>query len=93
MDILEYFANWYQSKCDGVWEHMHGIEISNIDNPGWKIEISGEDNKTPFILSQEEGEDNWIVINASDNQFTGYCSVQNLLTVLERAKAWTINDC
>jgi hypothetical protein len=31
--------SWYASQCDGDWEHEHGIEILNIDNPGWRVRI------------------------------------------------------
>lgn len=93
MDIMGFFKEWYISKCDGEWEHMHGIKISNIDNPGWQIEITGEDKKIPFTIDQAVGEDSWMVINASEDKFTGYCSAENLLMVLEHAKKWIINAC
>jgi hypothetical protein len=30
---------WYFAHCDGRWEHGNGLDIENIDNPGWSIEI------------------------------------------------------
>lgn len=33
---------WYQSNCDGDWEHSYGIEVETLDNPGWRIKIDLE---------------------------------------------------
>ncbi|WP_442867196.1 Imm53 family immunity protein [Acidovorax sp. NCPPB 3576] len=43
-NAIEIITKWYQIKCDGQWEHEFGIEIKNIDNPGWCIQIK-EDKK------------------------------------------------
>ena len=26
---------WYQRRCDGLWEHRYGVKIETCDNPGW----------------------------------------------------------
>lgn len=39
MEILEWIQNWYIKKCDGDWQHLYGIKIYNVDNPGWAVEI------------------------------------------------------
>ena len=36
-DLLKVSQQWYQSKCDGTWEHMYGVEIDTLDNPGWTV--------------------------------------------------------
>ncbi|MGX3097158.1 Imm53 family immunity protein [Ursidibacter sp. B-7004-1] len=44
-NFLTLINTWYQSKCDGVWEHSYGFSLGNIDNLGWCIKITGENNK------------------------------------------------
>lgn len=39
MEDLKWIENWYLKNCDGNWEHSYGVEIGNIDNPGWYIKI------------------------------------------------------
>nr|WP_314269389.1 Imm53 family immunity protein [uncultured Kingella sp.] len=36
---------WYQSKYNGTWEHGHGLTIATLDNPGWEVHLSGENNR------------------------------------------------
>ncbi len=38
-EILKWLENWYNSNCNGDWEHSYGITIETIDNPGWHIKI------------------------------------------------------
>ncbi|MGJ4855802.1 Imm53 family immunity protein [Labrys sp. La1] len=40
MDVLDWFARWYEAPCDGDWEHGFGPSISTLDNPGWSLEIN-----------------------------------------------------
>ncbi|AIU71835.1 hypothetical protein AT03_05150 [Hafnia alvei FB1] len=88
MDIIKYFQNWYISKCDGEWEHSYGFDIGTIDNPGWKVIINGESNREPLVINIDHGDDDWIIINADAIEFKGYCSPQNLFTILKHAKKW-----
>ncbi len=39
MSLIEELQSWYLSQCDTRWEHSYGIEISNLDNPGWSLKI------------------------------------------------------
>jgi hypothetical protein len=39
LDELAWLMRWYRSRCDGEWEHDHGIEIGTLDNPGWSLKI------------------------------------------------------
>lgn len=71
--VLQELQNWYFSQCDGDWEHCFGIEIGNIDNPGWTVcielaETSLED--APFRELQENyGELDWMICQKSGTQF------------------------
>ena len=39
---LEELQRWYLAQCDGDWEHEYGIDIGNINNPGWLLAIHVE---------------------------------------------------
>jgi len=39
MDLLTWLEEWYRCKCDGAWEHSHGVRLDTIDNPGWRVEV------------------------------------------------------
>ena len=39
MGVLNAVNEWFQSQCDGDWEHDYGITIETLDNPGWSVEI------------------------------------------------------
>lgn len=88
INFIEYFQNWYLSKCDGVWEHTYGFDISTIDNPGWKVNINGESKKTPITININNGDDDWVIINADGAEFKGYGSPQNLSVILKYAYEW-----
>jgi hypothetical protein len=38
-DPFRWLERWYQSRCDGEWEHDHGVTIQSLDNPGWLVTI------------------------------------------------------
>lgn len=39
MDVFKWLQEWYQSHCDGDWEHQYGVSITTIDNPGWYLVV------------------------------------------------------
>ena len=38
-EIINWVEDWYQSNCNGDWEHQYGITIETTDNPGWSVKI------------------------------------------------------
>ena len=36
---LEELQAWYAAQCDGDWEHDYGVDITTLDNPGWRVRI------------------------------------------------------
>jgi len=65
-NILEWISQWYNSNCDGDWEHHFGMNIETIDNPGWSIEIDTTDTST--VLSNKL----WKLEEVSTNNWYGY---------------------
>ncbi|MCM3133740.1 immunity 53 family protein [Paenibacillus polysaccharolyticus] len=35
METLTWIQHRYDQNCDGEWEHVYGVKIQTIDNPGW----------------------------------------------------------
>jgi hypothetical protein len=72
---LEELEAWYESQCDGDWEHEFGPRIETLDNPGWLVDIPLEG--TPLEgRAFEPVEDlapsrTWIVCKVSENTFRG----------------------
>lgn len=86
---LNLINTWYQSKCDGVWEHAHGFSLDNIDNPGWCIRITGEQNKKSCKFQKNIEEDStWLSVTCTENDFTGYSGVLALEDLLSSAINW-----
>ncbi|MEQ5045296.1 Imm53 family immunity protein [Providencia manganoxydans] len=87
-DLITQLQNWYKSKCNGLWEHEYGLDISTLDNPGWKVHINGEKGKEELNLTVNNNDDDWLNIITNDIEFKGYGSPQNLNTILNYAIKW-----
>lgn len=92
MDVLKRLQNWYDSQCDGDWEHLYGVSIENLDNPGWMvtidlIETDLKDKDFNEIL-EERTESNWIDCRVEENKFTGMGGTFNLTEILEVFLNW-----
>lgn len=71
---LRELQEWYFAQCDGDWEHGYGIDIGNIDNPGWSISLDLEGTSlkdVPFAEYKESYDDDldWIICVKSDTKF------------------------
>ena len=42
---LTELERWYANHCNGDWEHQEGIEITTLDNPGWRLIINLADTE------------------------------------------------
>jgi len=40
---LTWLQGCYMSNCNGDWEHLYGVRIETLDNPGWtlRVELAG----------------------------------------------------
>ena len=84
--IIKRIQNWYKINCNGDWEHSYGLNITNLDNPGWGVTIDLEG--TPFDYSVYEksfdnGEDDWMTIKVKNKKFEGRGDPNKLLTIFE----------
>ncbi len=85
--LLQRLQRWYETSCDGDWEHSYGLEIGNIDNPGWFIKVDLADTyleNTDFqsVAYQNEHENDWVHCKRSGAKFEGFGGPQKLEELL-----------
>jgi hypothetical protein len=92
MQQLAWLASWFESQCDGDWEHNWGVELATLDNPGWRLAV--DLRETPLEAKRFEGiemersETDWIRCWTEELQFRGACGVQNVVEMLSVFQAW-----
>ncbi|MBV5264024.1 immunity 53 family protein [Pinisolibacter aquiterrae] len=96
MDVLDWFARWYESQCDGDWEHGFGPSIGTLDNPGWSLEIdlTGTDcdgRTLERITHNYEHETGWWTCWTDGNVFRGAGGPLRLRSLLEAFRDWATN--
>ena len=93
MNMLNWLMKWYKANCDGDWEHLYGVKIYTVDNPGWSVSIDLLDTPLedkPFQKIQvDNGDEDWIVCIKKDNVFKGSGDPNKLEKILEIFKEWT----
>jgi len=91
---MEWLQEWYNKQCDGVWEHMYGVKIETLDNPGWKVEIDLSDTQYQELkklnknLEVEFEDTNWIICNMDNKKFYGCGDASKLGEILEIFQTW-----
>jgi hypothetical protein len=92
INYLQWIERWYESQCNGDWEHTYGIKISTLDNPGWRIKISLEEteikDKCFSTIDIERTEEDWIYCKVEELIFKGYGGSKNLEELLKTFKEW-----
>lgn len=85
-NLLHWLSKWYSQHCDGSWEHIYGIHIKNLDNPGWELSVDlGEtelDGITiPYQLLELDN-DEWYGYKTENNKFVAFGSLFQLDAIL-----------
>lgn len=92
MDVLNAVNEWFQSQCDGDWEHDYGITIETLDNPGWSVEIylyETELRDKPFEQIDEWNSDqDWILCKVENYFFKGMGDPKKLERILSIFVQW-----
>jgi hypothetical protein len=92
VNILNWLEKWYQSNCDTNWEHLYGIKISTLDNPGWMVNINLTD--TPLIgkvfenVHIDNGDDDWITCRVINDIYEGFGDSFKFEKILRIFKEW-----
>lgn len=96
MDMINWLQNWYQENCDGYWEHMFGIKIDTLDNPGWNVLIDLSDTPLEDKIFEEKkqyiDDDNWIFCIVKDGIFQGSGDSNKLGQILKIFREWAENE-
>ena len=93
MNSIARLQSYFQSCCDGDWEHSFGISIKTLDNPGWIVKIrvdetSRQDSRFDPV-SVDRSEEDWINIRLVDgNILQGAGGVNNLNELLDAMLDW-----
>ncbi|MCL2368434.1 MAG: immunity 53 family protein [Oscillospiraceae bacterium] len=92
MELFDWLTKWFQSYCDGDWEHSYGITIETLDNPGWwvKIYLWGTDleNKDFAKVTIDDGDDDWISCKVENYFFEGFGDLGKLKEIITIFKNW-----
>lgn len=96
-DLIAQLQNWYAAQCNGDWEHQYGIEISTLDNPGWRVSIDLtetylEDTNFATVDGTERSEEDWVYCKVENKTFQGSGGIYNLAEILEIFYAWAIDE-
>ena len=93
MDVLDWFARWYEAQCDGDWEHGSGPSINTIDNPGWSLKVdlarTSCDGRVLDRVTHNYGhETDWWTCWTEANTFHGAGGPLHLRSLLETFREW-----
>lgn len=92
MSLLKWIEEWYKSQCDGEWEHLFGIKIYTLDNPGWRIVIDLSDtvleNKVYDGYQAIINDNDWINCLVKEGCFHGAGDPSKLEEILSQFKEW-----
>jgi len=92
MDLLTWLQGWFFAQCDGDWEHEFGVEITTLDNPGWRvvIDLSGTDlDAAPFSAADSRrSEHDWFHCEVADKKFKIACGPTSLADALDVFRTW-----
>src|SRR5436190_1310768 len=96
MSVLIQLQQWYESQCDGDWEHQFGVSIGTLDNPGWTVSIdlngTNLENRTfPTFEDLDPGQD-WIKCWVEDGKFNGAGGPQKLEEILATFLRWATKE-
>ena len=91
--MIKELEKWYQSQCDGKWEHKFGVRIGTIDNPGWSVTINlqGTDLEGKGLEKHKDNYDHetdWMICEKKDNCFVGYSGPNRLEDVITFFIGW-----
>lgn len=90
MEILDWIQHWFKNNCDGEWEHNEIIQITNIKNPGWEVEIdisktSVAKLEVKWILNENSKQD-WYGVKIENQKFTAAGDISKLNFLLNLFK-------
>lgn len=96
VSMLEWIQKWYISNCDGNWEHIYGINIYTLDNPGWSVNIELFDTDLEYAnfetIQKYTNDNNWVHCSVADGVFKGSGSADKLEEILKIFSEWATTN-
>lgn len=100
-DSLPWLMDWYLRQCDGEWEHVFGVRIETLDNPGWRLSIALRETSLhgrPFAriehgtlardLEEWQQAGSWWIAEVNGDIFEANCGPLDLHTVIALFRRW-----
>ena len=91
-ETLTALQDWYQSCCDGEWEHRYGMTIQSLDNPGWlvTIDLTGTPlaDRSFTVIDAKPGAPDWMHCSVQDTRFRGAGGLHMLDALLRVFLDW-----
>src|SRR5262249_22194084 len=86
-------AKWYESNCDGTWEHGYGVQVETVDNPGWHITIDLNGTPlehAPFTTHEDKYQDEreWLRCWKEGSTFRAACGPRRVDEALAMFCDW-----
>ena len=89
---IEWLMAWYESHCNGDWEHQYGVHINTLDNPGWALDVDlAETPDAERVIPSEmveRSESDWVFVEVKDAKFLARGGPRNLGEMILRFKAF-----
>lgn len=83
-DLIGALIAWFDAQCDGDWEHVGGIRIKTLGNPGWSLTVGlpfeSEDKK---LIKVERSATDWLCCYVEQEEFRGAAGPENLEELIE----------
>ena len=91
-EILQFIQQWYCGQCDGDWEHLFGVRIATLDNPGWRVDIdlvrTNLEGKIFHDVSIDRTGTDWLRCSVDGRLFKIRCGPTNLVESLNLFREW-----
>src|SRR5262245_38602843 len=91
-DPLSWLQQWYESQCDGDWEHSYGVTIDTLDNPGWRLTIDLTEttlaDKSFEPTEWHRSKQQWLVCRVEGAQFVAFCGPHQLVDAIAAFRRW-----
>ena len=85
--ILGFFEAWYESHCDGDWEHDIGVRIGTLDNPGWSLLVNLNGTRCEGRVADgveiDRSDTDWLYWWSDGQQFEAAAGPKNLAEACE----------
>jgi hypothetical protein len=88
----KFIETWYESQCNGVWEHANGVTIETLANAGWLVTIDLQE--TPLEarpmreISAQRSDTDWMICKVEHSQFRGEGDPKKLSAILRVFETW-----